>query len=187
MRIGYVNGLPGFSASTQEKILIEAGVPEKRIYIEGRDAETLAAALRAMRTDIDLECAGGLRALGNGRKEIVAAVEIIHAKGKVVLDPVTGERSGPGAGARMLDRALARIAGEKTGIITRARELGRLGGKARAAAHEGYKRNTADRKAWRSKDFLTDSEAASHIGYSPNHLRRHYGSSGRKRGQKPKS
>lgn len=66
-----------------------------------------------MRRGEELKVVEGLRALGNSRKEIVAAVAMIHGLGAVVVDAETGKRSDKN-GVEMLDAALAKIRGEKT-------------------------------------------------------------------------
>ena len=126
MRVGYATDLDGFQASTQTRILLESGIENNNIYVEGRGAETLTSALRALRDGDVLECAHGARALGNSRVRIMFAFDEIRAAGKVMVDCLDpqGWRSDIDS-AWMLDAALKRIHGEQTGIIGNAAEMAR--------------------------------------------------------------
>src|SRR5580765_3526044 len=93
----------------EELILIESGLKPEQIYLEGRGHETLSRI--GMRSGELLATVGGLRVLGDSRREIVAAVQRIHKVGAAVID-VESRRRSDRHGVEMLDRALARLLGE---------------------------------------------------------------------------
>ncbi len=94
----------------EELILVAAGLKPDRVYREGRGAETIDRV--HMRAGELLATVGGLRALGDSRRDIVEAVRRLHDQGAAVLDVETGFRSDR-RGAEMLDRALAKLMGER--------------------------------------------------------------------------
>lgn len=104
-------------------MLIESGIKPGNIYLEGRKAESLGS-IRFRAGDV-LATVHGLRALGEGRHEIVERLARVHRAGAVVMDIETGHKSGPGLGAEMLHAALARIHGERS-IGDRAKEMSEL-------------------------------------------------------------
>jgi hypothetical protein len=93
-----------------EAILIGSGLKTSAVYLEGRGSETLGRI--RMRPGELLATVQGLRALGDSRRDIVAAVKHIHSQGAAVLDIDTDERSDRN-GVEMLDRALARLKNER--------------------------------------------------------------------------
>ena len=102
----------GYCRNERERlILLDVGMPDHRIYLEGRGAESLDRIM--MRQGELLATVGGLRPLGNSRHEIVAQVVRIRKMGAAIIDVETKQRSDR-HGAEMLDRALARIKGEIT-------------------------------------------------------------------------
>jgi hypothetical protein len=108
VRTGFVSAQWKFPAETQKRILIEQGVPEKRII-----EEKLEDALAMLRGDEVLETAGGFRALGGGRFAIMGAFNKIRGAGKVLVDCETGMRSDTNA-VDLLNIALAKIHGQQT-------------------------------------------------------------------------
>lgn len=189
MRIGYVKDQPGCSAADQELVLLTAGIPKDRIWMEGRGGETLKECLRAMRGKVvELEIAYGLRPLGNTDDEVESAVDMIHAAGKIVLDPLTGLRSGPGDGHKMFVACRKRWTSEATGLSDKkyAMVIGRKGGRARAEQIK-YEQNTKDRRMWFDhKKFKRDMDVAFAIGRSRSALINAYGPSGRPKGRRRK-
>lgn len=125
---GYIRHFRAWSAKRQAKLLAAAGVPDKGIY---RDSEW-PACLNALRPGDVLVVGGGLRVMGENRREIRAAVDAIKAKGAIVRDAETGRTAGGDDGVALMDEAIARLAGER-GAPTpkRAREMQKLGLKAR--------------------------------------------------------
>lgn len=183
MRTGYVEDQPGFSQKRQEEILIAAGVPARRICGKGHNAATLDDALRLLRGDEVLECAAGLRALGSSRIAIMEAHALVRKAGRAILDPETGMRSDRD-GAEMLDRALAKIRYEKTMPSEgRAKEIGALGGKARAAQiREGRLSETKAKAIWFNIHLSTGQAIERMPGWSKETAYRYFGKRGRKPG-----
>jgi hypothetical protein len=105
-----------------ELLLLSLGLNSERIYLEGRGAETLDRII--MRQGELLATVGGLRALGNSRRDIVAATRRVHDMGAAVLDIETMARSDQ-RGAEMLDRAIADLNGELSMRPGQAREMQR--------------------------------------------------------------
>ena len=100
----------GYCRNERERlILVDAGLPDEHLYLEGRGAESLDRI--KMKPGELLATVGGLRALGDSRRDIVAAAQHIHKMGAAILDVMTGHRSDQ-HGVDMLDRALARLRGE---------------------------------------------------------------------------
>lgn len=88
---------------------MDAGLPDEHIYMHGCGVEALGRI--KMREGERLATVGGLRALGDSRHDIVAAVQHFHKMGAIIVDVMTGRRSDQ-HGVEMLDRALARLKGE---------------------------------------------------------------------------
>lgn len=100
----------GYARNERERlILVDAGLSDDHIYMEGRGSEALDRI--RMRQGELLGTVGGLRALGDSRRDIVAAVQHFHEMGAAIIDVMTGRRSDQ-HGAEMLDRALTRLRGE---------------------------------------------------------------------------
>ncbi len=111
-----------------EAILLASGIKAEAIYLEGRGSETLGRV--RMRASEVLATVHGLRALGDSRRDIVAEVARIHEAGAAVLDVETGLRSDRD-GVAMLDRALARLRGERVMPEGKAASMQRRSVKAR--------------------------------------------------------
>lgn len=121
-----------FSTAQQQVAgLLSYGARERTIYVEGRGPENIAALVKATRKGEVIGLLGGYRVLGDSRTQIMTAARALKAKGAVLFDPETGERS-DGQADEMLDRALRQILGEATfGSPERAAELGAEGAKAK--------------------------------------------------------
>lgn len=162
MLLGYARN------AAEEKMLIAAGIPASRIYLEGRRAESVDK-IRARPGD-EVATVHGLRALGNSRRAILANLGHIHAMGAVVMDIETEDKSGPGRGAEMLNRALSRIHGEEA-IANRAHEM------QRAQAIAKSRRRLAATKAervWRDKTLSNKEALAKMWGWSQNVAYSHF-------------
>ena len=94
-----------------EQRLIATGIKASSIYREDRGSEQWGK--WNLRSGELLGVVDGLRALGDNRRDIMAAVREIHGWGAVLIDVENGMRSDR-KGAEMLDEAMARIRGEKT-------------------------------------------------------------------------
>lgn len=179
MQRGYVRDFPLWPAERQIELLVKAGLSKRHIYVEGSGAMTLSAI--RMRRGETLGVAGGLRVLGTNRKDIVAAVGKLHAASAAILDVMTGERSDKD-GVAMLDRALAKIHGEKT-IKTKAnaRAMGAIGGKAKGRAAKRLRMAQGEaRSYWFDKSIRTNTEALAMMrGWTPITAWRKFGPSGR--------
>lgn len=182
-RTGFCRNLRGWGAETQRKILVESGVPNDRIYIDGVNGAGLGTALSAIRPGEVLELAGGLRALATGRADIVAELDIVIAAGKVVIDTQTGLRSDRD-GAKMVHLALAKVNSEKQakGPIN-ASVNGTKGAHIRAE-NEKEKRAPISQatKVWMKKDGRTNAEKLADPGmrgWTQGTVYRHIGKSDR--------
>lgn len=184
MRTGYACKQPRFPVERQEEILRAAGV--KRIYVEGRGLEDLAAALRAVRGDEVLETVGGYRSFGMTRAEIMVQVAVVEKSGKVLQDVETGLRSDKN-GASLLDSALKKIKGEKSiGSSERAREMGSAGGiaKGKKAAADRMPEEKA-RKIWFNLRLPSNQAAIDRMtNWSRETAYRKFGPSGRPTGRR---
>lgn len=143
-------------------MLIAAGIPASRIYVESRKAEGIAK-LRARPGD-EVATINGLRALGDSRRAIVANLMRIHEMGAVVLDIETKDRSGPGRGAEMLHAALSRIHGE-VAIADRAHEMQQAQARAKSKRRLAV---TKAEKVWRDKSLSNKEALAKMWGWSQN-------------------
>lgn len=121
---GFIRHIRVWTAKRQARLLAEAGVPDKSIYKD----EEWPACLNSLRSGDVLVVGGGLRVLGDNRREIRAAVDAIKAKGATVRDAETGRTAGGDDGVALMDEAIAKIAGERTiPSADRARELQKIG------------------------------------------------------------
>ena len=162
--------------------MIATGVPASRICGKGHSAVTLADALRILRGAELLECAAGMRSLGSSRRVIIETHAIVRAAGHAILDPETGMRSDRD-GAEMLDAALAKIRYEKTMPSEgRAKEIGSLGGKARAKKMQNGRMNEKTAKRiWLNAALSTDEAIDRMPGWTRETAYRYF----KKRGRKP--
>jgi hypothetical protein len=107
---GYVRQIRTWSAKRQDELLKAAGLTERAIYRDG----DLPAAIKSLRKGDRLVVGGGLRVLGDNRREITANVNKVRERGAQVMDAETGRLAGGDDGVALLSEAIARIAGEKT-------------------------------------------------------------------------
>ena len=190
--IGYINHRRSFTEKAQFDMLRAAGVAEKDLYVEGRGAESLEAALKRSRDGL-LWCADGMRALGNSAKSIREAMALVEKKRKVIVDALRKQRSDLNRW-EMYDYACGKVIAEKNGLTP---HTSRKGGMTKAAmrAHDRLDSEKAQ-KIWRDPGF-SDNETAcaymnklhppklpGHDGWTPQTAFRHFGGSGRKRGRK---
>jgi hypothetical protein len=180
----YVRGYAFSPVKSQETSLLAYGVTPRAIYVEGRGPETLGALTKAVRSGQFIGVVGGYRVFGENRKQIMAAVRAIRARGGIIIDIETGERSDR-EGDEMLDRAIRRIHGEATfGSPDRAAELGAQGGTARSQAMKAARLSVKlARRIWFDKS-ITTAEAVERMGpgWSKPTAIREFGKSGRPRG-----
>lgn len=164
-----------------EKRLIAAGVKPSAIYLEGRGAERLERI--KMRPGEALGVVDGLRPLGDNRRDIAAAVRLIHSWGAQVVDVETGKRSADD-GVDMLDEALARIHGERVMPSAKiAKEMQAKSVKARTKGRMGQREALV---IWR-KPELTVGEALMQMrGWSAGTAYRELGKRGLPSGRRGK-
>ena len=93
-----------------EKRLLAAGVPAKRIYREDRGAEQFGN-WRLRKGEL-LGVVNGLLAFGTNRRAMMAALDKVEAWGAVIVDMETGLRSDKQS-AKLLDLGLAKRHGEQ--------------------------------------------------------------------------
>ena len=94
---GYVRPLPRFAASGQEARLRAHGVPADKIYVEGREGETLDALVRSLR-DGEAVCVVRLHLLAPPRQRTAdrprlalwSAVREIEARGASIFEVDSG-------------------------------------------------------------------------------------------------
>jgi hypothetical protein len=192
IRVFFVQGRPGFSASTQYELGREHGLVRggKLVYEPDakNNAEDLAAAIRAAgRWGKIVGMIGGFRPFGESRTAMMAGYAQAKALGGIIVDPLTGHRSDQDS-AEMLDAALKRLHREKAEPPEGYDEIGRRGAEGRWKAIHGERvpKKTA-KKAWHDhKQFETDWQVANFLGagWSLATLRREFKSSGRARGRR---
>mgnify|MGYP003393277942 CR=1 FL=1 len=159
---GWLRASRRHSAETQREALIDAGASV--VYDASQTTiESFIAALRKPKKGAsgDVVLVTSLGRLANRREGITEAVRAIHKVGAVVLETSTGRSSNDAANIlEMLDEALDELrADRRTHSKARAKELGKLGGKARAAQAEADRTSIADALvAWRDLK-LTTAEA----------------------------
>lgn len=125
---GYIRHTRRHVASKQLAKLLAAGVKESAIY---RDDEW-DACVKSLRHGDKLVVAGLLRALGDSRKEIRAAIDQVRGRGAVVMDAETGRTAGSDDAVGMLNDTLAMIHAEAVMPSSEhAREMARKSAKAR--------------------------------------------------------
>lgn len=191
MKTGYCNPRARFTLKAQAGILLAAGVPESRIYVEGERGETFEAACKAARDKI-VHCPDGFRVFGTSQKAIRAALIDAERRGIIIIDATTGQRSDK-APWKMYDQAVRKGQAEDRKLD---RRKSRKGGNGRAAKLEAD-RLDKDRaqKIWLDqKRFDTNEDACAFMnklhppkessGWNPQIARRAFGKSGRPRGNR---
>jgi hypothetical protein len=135
MDLGYCRDIPFSKAVEQHDALRQHGVREQKIYIEGRDAESFEACLRALRPGDRILLASDLRILGDKRAAITERVSQVTRLHGIVVDIATGECSDRD-GVAMLDRAAKGLHGSAKLRSSRkhAKRIGRRGGHAKGEA-----------------------------------------------------
>jgi len=151
----------GYARNARDETkLLAFGLKPRAIYVEGRCAETLSEI--RMRPGELLATVGGLRALGNSRQTIIAALHRVHAADAAVLDIETSCRSDK-RGAEMLHHALARIKGEATMANGQATEMQAKSVKARLKGRMPIREAMA---YWRNPDLRNVDAIALMRGWS---------------------
>lgn len=193
MKTGYVNPRRSFSLKAQAEILLAAGVPENRIYVQGERGEDLAAACKAARDKL-VHCADGMRALGASAKAIREAMALAEKHGAVIVDAARNQRSDHDRW-KMYDWACGKVIAEKNGLTPR---TSRKGAQTRAAmiANDRLEDAKAER-IWKDQRFGSNEEACAymnklhppklvelHSGWTPQIAFRNFGGSDRPRGNK---
>jgi hypothetical protein len=180
----YVRAHRFSTAAQQIAGLLGYGARERTIYVQGRGPENLAAIVKAARRGEVIGLWGGYRVLGDSRKEIMEGIRALKAKGAIIFDPESDERSDR-HGEEMLDRALRRINGEATlGSPERAAELGALGAKASHKAVWDVRMPIARaRKIWFDKTISrNEAERRMGPGWSKSTALRKFKKAGRRKG-----
>lgn len=177
MRLGYVRPSPWYTSKRQLAMLAEAGVDPERVYVEGRDGESLTEALRALQEGDDL-CVSTADRLVNRRALIAATLDDVHARGAVVVDVTTGE---PSTGYRFALDAIAGLARDRgtfdSASARAAREKG--GGRPRHKPHVSL---AEARRIWRDLSIST-ADALERIGCNASWAYRHLRARGVKAGR----
>lgn len=174
----YCCKIPFLTTGEQHQAALDAGLPARAIYVEGRGAETFETCLASFRNGGTLGLVGGLRVLGTARKVIVERVLALKAKGVVPYDLDSGERDE----TKLLNDAICKInggraLGEDPG---HAKRIGAKGGSAKGAkAQERRNAIMAEEivaRLWQAKE-LTGRKTAEILGppWSESTLRRKYG------------
>jgi hypothetical protein len=107
MKRAFVRHVKRWPKTKQMPLLEAAGVKKSVIYV---DAEW-ASCIKSLLPGDKLLLGGGLRVLGDNRKEILAALEQIKAKGAVAVDAETGREAGNDDAAELLDEAMRKLQG----------------------------------------------------------------------------
>lgn len=190
MKTGYCNPRPRFTLKAQVELLTAAGVPERRIYVEGERGETFDSACKAARDGI-LHCPDGFRVFGTSAKAIRAGLIAREKRGVVIVDAANGWRSDKNLW-EMYDWAVGKGQAEERKLN---RRKSREGGNARAAALEADRLEKAKAKPiWHSKRFDTNQAACEFMnnlhppqksrGWTTQSAFRAFGKSGRPRGNR---
>lgn len=193
MKTGYCNPRPRFTLKAQVEILAAAGVPESRVYVEGERGETFAAACKAARDKL-LHCPDGFRVFGTSAKVIRAGLIAREKAGVVIVDAERGWRSDKNLW-EMYDWAVGKGLAEERKLD---RRKSQKGGNVRASRLEADRLpdDKAEKIWFNLKRFSTDGDACAamnelhppklpkHAGWNPQTARRHFGPSGRPRGNR---
>jgi len=173
VRYAYVCPFRRWPVEKQIEHHLESGVPARGIYVEGRGAETLDAAIRATRKGEALEVVA-LRVFGSLR-DIRAAFDALKAKGAGVRETTTGRETWDD-GIPLYHDAHRQLHGEASaGSRAEMARRGAKGGKIAAKRHQAKRMNKAEaRKIWRTA--ATAEEALQQMpGWSRQSAYRHLG------------
>lgn len=191
MKTGYCNPRPRFTLKAQVEILVAAGVLEGRIYVEGQGKETFDAACAAARDKI-VHCPDGFRVFGTSAKAIRAGLIAREKRGVVIVDAERGLRSDKNLW-EMYDWAVGKGLAEERKLD---RRKSQKGGNVRASRLEADRLpdDKAEKIWFNRKRFDTDGDACKAMndlhppkeskGWTPQTARRHFGKSGRPRGNR---
>lgn len=160
---GFVRSYRGNSASQQEQELRDYGVTTIYNADEKETPENAKGKFR--RRGEVLGVYGGLRALGEKRSDVVAAVEMFREKGIVILDILTGERSDVD-GVAMLSKAWKTFNAEvRVPDLEKASAYGKLGGRVKGEkAKEKRMKEAEAGRIWMNKKLHRSvSEALEHM------------------------
>lgn len=105
----YCCAIPFHNASQQHQAAVDAGRPERSIYVEGRGNETFDSCISQFRGPGTLGLSGGLRVLGTTRQAVVDRVLILKQLQIIPYDLDTGERDE----TKLLNAAINKIHGAK--------------------------------------------------------------------------
>lgn len=114
------------SATQQHQAAIDAGKPERCIYIEGRGAETFEQCVASFRNGGTLGLVGGFRVLGASRKNIMARLRELKKRKIIPYDLDSGSTDQ----VELLHTAISQIAGARSLRLDprQPKRLGRKGG-----------------------------------------------------------
>lgn len=176
---GYFRRVKGWSVNKQKAALTAAGVAPKAMYSE----DELQDAIRSLRAGDVLVVSGLLRALGDSRRAIQAAIEAVKAQGATVMEAETGRKAGSDDGVTLLAETLNRIHGERAmPTADRARELQRKGVANRT---KGRMAQTEAIKFWRDATLSQEDALAKMTGWTMVTAYRQLGPRGLPAGRKP--
>jgi hypothetical protein len=142
MKKGWVRKLWGYPVEIQVNALINAGVLERAIYVDGRGAEDFPALLMALRPG-DVVCvAADLRVFGANRREILGITGQLEDQAIKIEDVIHPEDK---RFTDKLDRALTELAkyNREKGSAKGAKRDGRRGGHAKRKAYEAKRAEVA--------------------------------------------
>lgn len=180
MRLGYVRPSPWYTARKQIAALTGAGVAEDRIYVEGREGETLDEAIRALEPGDEL-CLSSADRLVNRRQIIGPTLDRIHAAGAVTVAVDSGERS---TGYQFALDAIAGLARDRTRLTpAQASAMGKMGGR---PAAKPLLPIAACRALWKDLS-VTNADALAQMGVTSAWAYRQLGPRGAKAGRPRKS
>lgn len=120
---------PFVSATQQYQAAIDAGKPERCVYIEGRGAETFEQCVASFRNGGTLGLVGGFRVLGASRKNIMARIRELKKRKIVPYDLDSGSTDQ----VELLHTAIGQIAGARQlrNDPRQPKRLGKKGGEAK--------------------------------------------------------
>lgn len=165
MKFGYVRATKWKPEKMQLEILNNHGVDARRIYVDGRDGESLDEVIKALRAGSELVVAMACR-LVNDRRLLKAVIEKIHSKDAIVIDATTGHKSD---GFEFPLDAIAGIANDRYHFsYADAKRIGKTGG--RPAITPPMSKEDA-LKIWYD-DTLRSKDAAAKIGVTESYAYR---------------
>lgn len=173
---GYCADIPFLKASAQEAKLQAIGVT--RIYVLGKREEDFAAACDSLRPGDVLAVVGTVRAFGEARKDMRAAIEAVHRQGAEVWD-VDNNLYSRRDGFAMADAALKKVQGSAKlkGSKRFAKAIGGKGGAKKGERAEQRRDGIADESviiAITNHPKLTWADRVEILGIKEATLRRHY-------------